>query len=45
MQIWQTVFAEKAMPFGDHLLLNKQLRFCAILSLKSNAIWQSFITE
>jgi hypothetical protein len=45
MAISQPYIAKQAMPFGNHLPPKKQWRFCAILSLKRDAIWRSFIAE
>jgi hypothetical protein len=45
MAIWRSFIAEKGTTFGDPLLLNRQWQFCAILLLKSNAIWRSYIAE
>jgi hypothetical protein len=38
MAIWCSFIAEKAIPFGDHLLLKKQWQFGALLLL--NKRWQ-----
>jgi hypothetical protein len=45
MAILQSFIAKQARPFGDHLSLKKQWRFCDLLSLPSDAFWRSPIAE
>jgi len=45
LAILRQPIAKQAMPFGNHLPPKKQWQFCAILSLKRDAIWRSFIAE